>query len=51
MHTQRERNLTTVMHIVFDDMPDDPLACERILLPLVRSLEDMLQVGKRPVCK
>jgi hypothetical protein len=25
MHTENERDLTIMMHIMFDQMPDDPL--------------------------
>src|SRR6266568_6534567 len=36
---------------MFDDMPDDPLPCQRIFLSPICALEDIVKVSKSPVCE
>ncbi len=52
MHTESERDLTTVMHIMFDQMPDDPLARKGFFLSIVIGIvKNFLQVSNRPTLK
>ena len=48
MHTERPRNLSAVVKVVFDEMPDNPLARERIWLAFILSLIGLLPLGGRP---
>jgi hypothetical protein len=46
VHAEREKQLATVMQVVLDQVPEDPLACQRAVDGM---LDDALQVGRRPV--
>ena len=46
VYAKRERDLASVMQVMLDHMPDDPLAREGILFALPRPAKDVIQVGR-----
>jgi hypothetical protein len=48
MHAERDGEFSAMMEIVGDDVPDNPLACERVVLPFVGKLIGLREVGDVP---
>jgi len=49
MHAQREGEFTSMMQIVLNEMPDNPLACIGVIFSiLIGIVNKFCQIGNRP---
>jgi hypothetical protein len=50
MHAQREGEFTSMMEIVLNEMPDNPLACRGLIFSiLIGIVNHFCQIGNGPV--